>query len=318
MSIPLSFLFAGSMMLQAGIVGSLMSLGAIDFGIIVDSSVIMVENSVRHLSTSDRRRSIREVVRDACIEVRNPTMFGELIIMIVYLPILTLQGVEGKLFRPMAQTVLFALLGSLILSLTVMPAFASWFLPRKPEDHEPWLVRKCQDLYRPVLTWVLAHRGSVLIVMLTLLAMAGLMASELGTEFIPRLNEHAIVIGTQRLASISLDEAVRHGTVIEQQLLAEFPDEIERIWTRHGTAEVATDPMGWDQGDVFIVLTPTPGWKRARNQDELVARMKEALNGTPGVAMMFTQPIEQRINEMIAGIREDVGIKIFGDNLRNW
>jgi cobalt-zinc-cadmium resistance protein CzcA len=313
-SIPLSFLFATSMMLQVGIAGSLMSLGAIDFGIIVDSSVIMVENSVRHLGEAHPGRSATDVVRDACVEVRKPTMFGELIIMIVYLPILTLEGVEGKLFRPMAETVLFALLGSLILSMTVMPALASWFLPRRAEDREPWVVRKCQAFYRPVLTWVLAHRFHVVFLAAAILATAGIVATELGTEFIPRLSEHAIVIATQRLASITLDEAVRHGTVIEQQLLQKFPDEIERIWTRHGTAEVATDPMGWDQGDVFIILTPAEKWTKAKTQDQLVERMKEEVNGVPGIAMMFTQPIEQRINEMIAGIREDIGIRIFGDD----
>ena len=156
-SIPLSLLFAGNLMAEASIAGSLMSLGAIDFGMIVDSSVIMVENWVRHLATAPSERSRADVVREACVEVRKPTMFGELIIMIVYLPILTLQGTEGKLFRPMALTVIFALVGSLILSLTLIPALAAMFLPRRAHEQEPWAVRVCQRIYRPALTWTLAQ-----------------------------------------------------------------------------------------------------------------------------------------------------------------
>ena len=303
------------MMLATGIAGSLMSLGAIDFGILVDSSVILVENSVRRLGEAHAGRSTLDVVRDACVEVRKPTMFGELIIMIVYLPILTLTGVEGKLFRPMAQTVLFALVGSLILSLTLVPALAATFLARGGEDREPWLVRQAQRFYRPVLHGVLARRGQIVGFAVVVLAVACFFASRLGTEFIPRLNEHAIVIATQRLASISLDESVRQGTILEKLLLEKFPHEIERIWSRHGTAEVATDPMGWDQGDVFITLKPVGEWKRASNQDELTEQMKKELEGAPGVSMMFTQPIEQRMNEMIAGIKADVGIKIFGEDI---
>ena len=312
-SIPLSFLCASNMMLAAGIAGSLMSLGAIDFGVLVDSSVIMVENSVRHLSEAHPGRSASDVVRYACVEVRQPTMFGELIIMIVYLPVLTLQGVEGKLFRPMAQTMLFALAGSLILSMTLTPMLAAMFLARG-EHHEPWLVRQAQRFYRPVLAWSLQRRRAVLLAATAAMGLTLALATQLGAEFIPRLNEHAVVIATQRLASVSLDEAVRQGTEMEKLLLAQFPDEIERIWTRHGTAEVATDPMGWDQADVFITLTPASQWKRATNQDKLVALMKESVNGAPGMMMMFTQPIEQRLNEMIAGIKADVGVKIFGEN----
>ena len=313
-SIPLSFLFAGNLMAQAGIAGSLMSLGAIDFGILVDSSVIMVENSVRHLAENHAGRSRADVVHDACVEVRTPTMFGEMIIMIVYLPILTLEGVEGKLFRPMAWTVLFALLGSLVLSLTLMPALAVMFLPKHAQEREPWIVRMCQKLYAPVLRWALAHRAAVLVLAGAMLSLAALLGSELGSEFIPRLNEHAIVIATTRLASVSLEESVRVGTQIEKLLLENFGEEIDHIWTRTGTAEVATDPMGWDQSDVFITLTPVERWKHARNQDELTKKMERVIAELPGMQKLFTQPIEQRINEMIAGIRGDVGVKIFGED----
>ncbi len=313
-AIPLSFLVAGNLMLQAGIAGSLMSLGAIDFGIIVDSSVIMVENSVRHLAANHGRRPAIDVVHDACVEVRKPTMFGELIIMIVYLPILTLEGIEGKLFRPMALTVLFALVGSLVLSLTLMPALAATFLSKRPSEKDPLAVRFAQRLYHPVLRWVLGHRLIVVGASLGLAAAAAMFGTELGTEFIPRLSEGSIVIATQRLASISLDESIRYGTQLEKLLLEKFPDEINHIWTRTGTAEVATDPMGLDQSDVFITLKPRDQWKRAATQDELVAQMKEVVAGMPGMALLFTQPIEQRVNEMIAGIKGDVGIKIFGED----
>lgn len=314
-AIPLSMLFAFDMMARFGIAGSLMSLGAIDFGLIVDSSVIMVENSVRRLSEDGSDASKLEVVRDAAIEVRKPTMYGELIIMIVYLPILTLEGVEGKLFRPMALTVIFALAGSMLLSLTLMPVLSSLLLPRRPREGDNWLVRTLKRAYRPILEGALRWRWAVLAVAVLLVLNAVFLATRLGSEFVPRLQEGSVVINTVRLASVSLDESVRYGTQIERTLLAKFPDEIERVWTRTGSAEVATDPMGIELSDVFITLRPRSQWKRADTQDELVAAMQEELSVLPGMRMIFTQPIEMRVNEMIAGIRADVGVKLFGDDL---
>ena len=314
LAIPLSMLFAFDLMLRFGIAGSLMSLGAIDFGLVVDSSVIMIENSVRRLSEDKDGRSVVDVVRDAAIEVRKPTMFGELIIMIVYLPILALEGVEGKLFRPMALTVIFALLGSMVMSLTLMPVLASFSLKRGKEEKEPYLVRRLKKMYRPVLGFALHRRGTVLGVALACLALAGVLATRLGSEFVPRLMEGSIVINTVRLASVSLDESVRYGTQIERALLEKFPDEIERVWTRTGSAEVATDPMGVELSDIFLTLKPRDKWKKADTQGELVAAMEKELKNLPGMRMIFTQPIEMRVNEMIAGIRADVGIKIFGDD----
>jgi cobalt-zinc-cadmium resistance protein CzcA len=313
-AIPLSMLFAFDMMTRFGIAGSLMSLGAIDFGLIVDSSVIMVENSVRRLSEDATDASKLDVVREAAIEVRKPTMFGELIIMVVYLPILTLEGVEGKLFRPMALTVVFALAGSMLLSLTLMPALSSLLLPRRPREGDNWLVRNLKRGYRPILAGALRWRWAVLAGAVLLVVNAGLLATRLGSEFVPRLREGSIVINTVRLASVSLEESVRYGTHIERALLAKFPDEIDRVWTRTGSAEVATDPMGIELSDVFITLTPRSQWKRADTQDELVAAMQEELSVLPGMRMIFTQPIEMRVNEMIAGIRADVGVKLFGDD----
>ncbi len=313
-AIPISMLFAFDLMLRAGIAGSLMSLGAIDFGLVVDSSVIMIENSVHRLAEDRSERSKIEVVRDAAIEVRKPTMFGELIIMIVYLPILFLEGVEGKLFRPMALTVIFALIGSMILSLTLMPVLASLLLPRRMAHKENFVVRGLKRAYRPALHLALRLRWVVLGGAVLLLGGAVFVASRLGSEFVPKLQEGSIVINTVRLAGVSADESVRYGTQIERALLAKFPDEIDRIWTRTGTPEVATDPMGLELSDVFITLKPVNGWKRASSQEELVRAMQEDLSALPGMRMSFMQPIEMRVNEMIAGVRGDIGVKLFGDD----
>lgn len=314
-AIPLSMLFAFDLMLRAGVAGSLMSLGAIDFGLVVDSSVIMVENSVHRLSEDRSERTRLEVVRDAALEVRKPTMFGELIIMIVYLPILFLEGIEGKMFRPMALTVIFALLGSMVLSLTLMPVLASLLLPRHPKKGRDLVMRGLLFVYRPVLSVALRLRWVVLAGAVVALAGAALLAPKLGSEFIPRLREGAIVINTVRLAGVSVDESVRYGTQIEKLLLAEYPDEIDHVWSRTGTPEVATDPMGVELTDVFITLEPRSAWTRATTQDELVEKMQATIGDLPGMRAAFMQPIEMRVNEMVAGIRSDVGIKLFGDDL---
>ena len=313
-AIPLSMVFAFDLMVRAGIAGTLMSLGAIDFGLIVDSSVITVENAARRLAEDRTSRSRAEIVQEAAIEVRKPTMFGELIIMIVYLPILALEGIEGKMFRPMAATVIFALFGSLILSLTLMPALSATFLPRYMTEKDNWIVRSAKNLYRPALLRTLARPRIVVACALLLVIGAGLLTTRLGSEFVPRLKEGAIVINTIRLAGVSVDESARYGLNIERSLLRAFPDEIERIWTRTGTAEVATDPMGLELSDVFITLKPREQWKRAKTQDELVEAMQKKLSGFPGMRMVFTQPIEMRVNEMVAGVRADVAVKLFGDD----
>lgn len=315
-AIPLSMLFASNAMLRFGIAGTLMSLGAIDFGLIVDSSVIMVENAEKHLAEDRRGRSVLEIVRDAAVEVRKPTLFGELIIMVVYLPILALEGVEGKLFRPMALTVIFALLGSVVVSMTVMPVLASFALRRTHgPHHEPRLVRWLKALYQPVLSWSCSHPRVVLGGALAIVLGTAGLAARLGTEFVPSLSEGTIVVNTVRAAEVSLSESVRYGTQLEKALLAAFPDEIQRVWTRTGTPEVATDPMGVELSDLFVTLKPRDEWKRAETQDELVAAMQKELEGMPGMRFSFLQPIEMRVNEMIAGVRSDVGIKLFGDDL---
>lgn len=315
LAIPLSMLFAFSGMLQFAIAGSLMSLGAIDFGLVVDSAVIQIENATRHIAHDRRKRNIIDVVRDAVLEVRKPTMFGELIIVLVYVPILTLEGIEGKLFRPMALTVIFALAGSLILSLTLMPVLASLLLPRRLEERDPFVVRSCRWLYAPILRFVMRHNLAVLGMALCVLGVAVIIARGLGAEFIPRLSEGAIVANVIRLAGTDLDESTRYNTQMERALLAAFPDEIRYVWSRTGTAEVATDPMGVELTDIFLSFTPRQQWKRARPQAELVELIQRELRDMPGQRVAMTQPIEMRMNEMIAGVRGDVAMKLYGDDL---
>lgn len=316
LAIPLSMLFAFSGMLRFGIAASLLSLGAIDFGLVVDSSVVMIENCVRHLAHSKDGRSRLQIIRDAAIEVRKPTMFGELIIMIVYLPILTLEGVEGKLFRPMALTVIMALAGSMFLSLTLMPVLASLFLPNKIEERDPLLIRFLKWLYAPVLRFTMRHKTAVIGFAVSVLLVAfGMIAPNLGTEFVPRLSEGAVVINVVRLAGTDLEETIRYNTQMEKALLEEFPDEIVHVWSRVGMAEVATDPMGTELTDLFVTLRPRDQWIRAQTQEELTVQIQEELRDLPGPRLAMTQPIEMRMNEMISGVRSDVAAILYGDDL---
>jgi cobalt-zinc-cadmium resistance protein CzcA len=316
LAIPLSMLFAFSGMLRFGIAASLLSLGAIDFGMIVDSSVVMVENCVRHIAHGDLSRKTKlEMVRDAAVEVRKPTLFGELIIMIVYLPILTLEGVEGKLFRPMALTVIFALAGSMVLSMTLMPALASLLLPKRIGEREPLLMRLAHWLYVPLLNWTMRHKIAVLGFALIVLVVAVGMALSLGVEFMPTLSEGALVVNVVRLAGTDLAQTVEENTRIEQALLAAFPDEINHVWSRVGTAEVATDPMGVEETDMFISLKPREHWTKAHTQDELTELIQKEMRQFPGASYSFEQPIKQRLDEMTSGVKADVAVKIFGDDL---
>jgi cobalt-zinc-cadmium resistance protein CzcA len=316
LAIPLSLLFAFSGMLRFGIAASLLSLGAIDFGLVVDSSVVMVENCVRHIAHGDlSRKSKLEMVRDAAVEVRKPTMFGELIIMIVYLPILTLEGVEGKMFHPMALTVIFALIGSMVLSVTLMPVLASLLLPEKIEQREPLLMRLAQRINIPILRFCMSHKLLVMGFALGVLVIAfGMIAPNLGSEFVPRLSEGAIVINVVRLAGTEIAESIRTNTLMEKTLLRTFPDEVEHVWSRIGTAEIATDPMGVELTDLFITLKPRARWKKAETQAELTALIDKELRDIPGQRLAFTQPIEMRLNEMLSGGRTDITVKVFGDD----
>ena len=242
-------------------------------------------------------------------------MFGELIIMIVYLPILALEGVEGKLFRPMALTVIFALAGSMVLSLTLMPVLASLVLPKRMAEREPLAIRILKRLYAPVLRFTMHHKLAVLGLAVGLLVVAfGMIAPNLGSEFVPRLSEGSIVVSVVRLAGIDLEESIRYNTQMEKTLLAAFPDEIQYVWSRIGTAEVATDPMGVELSDLFITLKPREHWKRAATQAELTELVQKELRSLPGQRVAMTQPIEMRLNEMISGVRSDVAAILYGDD----
>ena len=317
LAIPLSMLFAFSGMYRFGIVASLLSLGAIDFGLVVDSSVVMVENCVRHLAQANPLdRSRLERIRDAAVEVRGPTMFGELIIMIVYLPILTLEGIEGKMFRPMALTVIFALAGSMLLSMTLMPVLASLLLPKKMSHREPLLVRVLKRLYRPVLHFTMHQKTAIIGFAVAVLVVAfGMIAPNLGTEFMPQLSEGSVAINVVRLAGTQLDASMRFNTQMEKALLDEFPDEVAHVWSRIGSAEIATDPMGLELTDVFITLRSRDEWKKAATQAELTALFEQKLRTLPGQRLAYTQPIKLRMDELGTGSRSDIAVKLYGDDL---
>ncbi|MCY2963101.1 MAG: CusA/CzcA family heavy metal efflux RND transporter [Planctomycetota bacterium] len=315
-AIPLSMLFGFCGMWYAGIAGSLLSLGAIDFGIVVDSSVLVIENIIKRLAhhgecTGQERL---RVVRDAASEVRIPTVFGQLIIMIVYLPILSLEGVEGKMFRPMALTVIFILTGSLILSLTMTPVLASLVLPKKVEEHEVFVVRAAQWLYRPALAVAFRFRMLLLLLAGCALAVALKIALGLGSEFVPRLSEGDLVIGVLRAPGTSLEESAAMNTRMEAMLLEKYPDEVSHVWSRVGAPEVATDAGNLEVTDMFVSLKPREQWRQATNQTELVEKMVRDVDEYRGQLTWFTQPIELRINEMVSGVRADVALKLFGDD----
>ena len=317
LAIPLSMLFAFSGMWRFGIVASLLSLGAIDFGLVVDSSVVMIENCVRHLSQSNPLgRSRLQRIRDAAVEVRGPTMFGELIIMIVYLPILTLEGIEGKMFRPMALTVIFALAGSMLLSMTLMPVLASLLLPKEMNHREPLLLRILKGLYRPVLLFTMHQKTAIIGFAVAVLVVAfGMIAPNLGTEFMPQLSEGSVAINVVRLAGTRLEESMRFNTRMEKTLLDEFPDEVAHVWSRIGSAEIATDPMGLELTDVFITLKPRSQWKKASTQGELTSLFEQQLRTLPGQRLAYTQPIKLRMDELGTGNRSDIAVKLYGDDL---
>lgn len=317
LAIPLSMLFAFSGMLRFGIAASLLSLGAIDFGMIVDSSVVMIENCVRHIAHSDlKQKSKLEIIRDAAVEVRKPTLFGELIIMIVYLPILTLEGIEGKLFRPMALTVICALAGSMVLSMTLMPVLASYLLPRKIDDRVPLFMQIAHAIHNPILKFSMEHKTAVIAVALCVLVFAfGFIAPNLGSEFVPTLSEGGIMIGVVRLADTPIERSIEENTRLEQAVLRAFPDEVSHVWSRIGTAEVATDPMGVELTDFYVALKPRPRWKKATTQAELTALVEQEIRPFLGPRFGFSQPIKHRMDEMTSGVRADLAVRILGDDL---
>ena len=320
-TIPLSMLFALILMNVTGVSGNLMSLGAIDFGLIVDAAVIIVENAVRRIAEARRRkgaplddRERLDVIRDAALEVRSASVFGEAIIAIVYLPILTLRGIEGKLFQPMAVTVLFAISGAFVLSLTVVPVLASFWLKPSSSDHETWIMRKAHALYQPVLTRILRHRVITLTSGVVLLVLAVGVFTQVGAEFVPTLDEGDLLVEARRLPGISLSESLATEKRLQDAVLA-IP-EVKHVISRTGAPEVATDPMGIEQSDVYVLLKPRSEWRRGVSKQELAKEIDKTIDSAvPEIATAISQPIQMRTNELIAGARSDVAAQVYGPDL---
>lgn len=322
-AIPLAMLFAVIGMKYFHVSANLMSLGAIDFGLIVDAAVIIVENCVRRLSDLRKElgrepteRERLDTIYEASVEVRQASQFGELIIIAAYIPILALVGMEGKMFKPMGITVILALVGALILSMTLIPALCAYFLRVRTERENP-VVEKLAHWYEPALRGAMRRRWVTVVVAVVFCVLCGALFGKLGSEFIPELDEGAMAIQIGYPPSMSLEKAVERSTVLEKRLMESFPSEIDRIVTRIGRAELATDPMLVSQHDTLISLKPERGWKEARNKEELVQKIAEAVAKVPGMGASFTQPIKMRMMELIegVGIRADLGIKLFGDDL---
>jgi heavy metal efflux system protein len=319
--IPLSMLFAVTGMVQGRVSGNLMSLGAIDFGIIVDGAVIIVENCLRRLAAEQQRlgrlltRAERfDIVFQAAHQVRRATLFGELIIITVFLPIFALAGVEGKLFHPMAFTFIAALLGAMILSITFVPAMVALLVTGRVAERENVLVRAAQAVYRPALAAALNFRAAVVVGALALLAVTGILGSRMGTEFVPSLDEGDVALHALRIPGTSLSQAVAMQNELEARL-KEFP-EVSHVLSKIGTAEVATDPMPPSVADCYVMMKPRREWPDPRKpKAALVAELEAAAAEIPGNNYEFTQPIQMRFNELISGVRADVALKIFGDDM---
>lgn len=340
--IPLSMLFAFGMMKTFGIDGNLMSLGAIDFGMIVDSAVIIVEAVVTHINTGHfsqpevraaylaqcqnggaaipfalTQKQMDEEVHFSASRIRQSAAFGEIIIMIVYIPLMTLVGIEGKMFRPMALTVFFAILGAFILSLTYVPMASSLMLSRKVHTRKTFsdrVIEKLQAWYRPVLDWVLARNKDVITGAVALFCVSVVGFKYLGGEFIPSLEEGDFAVEMSMSQGTSLSQMVESCTKAEKLLKKEYP-EIKQVVSRIGSAEIPTDPMPVERADIMIALKPKAEWTSAKTTPELMEKMKETLSAIPGLEAEISQPIQMRNNELLTGIKQDVAIKIFGEDL---
>lgn len=340
--IPLSMLFAFGMMKTFGIDGNLMSLGAIDFGMIVDSAVIIVEAVVTHINTGHfsqpevraaylaqcqnggaatpfalTQKQMDEEVHFSASRIRQSAAFGEIIIMIVYIPLMTLVGIEGKMFRPMALTVFFAILGAFILSLTYVPMASSLMLSRKVHTRKTFsdrVIEKLQAWYRPVLDWVLARNKDVITGAVALFCVSVVGFKYLGGEFIPSLEEGDFAVEMSMSQGTSLSQMVESCTKAEKLLKKEYP-EIKQVVSRIGSAEIPTDPMPVERADIMIALKPKAEWTSAKTTPELMEKMEETLRAIPGLEAEISQPIQMRNNELLTGIKQDVAIKIFGDDL---
>jgi cobalt-zinc-cadmium resistance protein CzcA len=317
----LSLLFAIAAMNALGLSGNLMSLGAIDFGLIVDGAVIIVENVVRRMSDVQAARhealapaERTQIVERATLEVRSASVFGEAIIAIVYVPVLALIGIEGKLFRPMATTVLLALAGAFVLSLTVVPVLTSYLVRPKAGVRDTWLIRGAHRMYAPALSATLRHRWLALSVGVAALVVAGLGFRRLGAEFVPTLDEGDLLIEARRLPGVALSESVAIGLRVEKAIRS-LP-EVTHVVSRLGAPEVATDPMGFEQADVFVGLKPHEQWRPGLTKAQLAEQIDNLLaRRVPELDAAISQPIQDRTNELIAGVRADVAVAVYGASI---
>ena len=314
--LPLSALFTFLLMSYFGMSANLMSLGGltIAIGMLVDAAVVVVENVVSHLSDHKKAGSLprMHIIYRAVREVSVPVTAGVLIIITVFLPLLTLQGLEGKLFTPVALTIMFALAGSLFLSLTVIPVLAS-FLLKEVSHEEPWLVRKALGVYEPILKWSLEHAKVIVIGAFVLLAITGVVYTQIGKTFMPTMDEGDLIIGVEKLPSINLQQSMITDMNVQRAILSKVP-EVKEVYSRVGSDELGLDPMGLNQTDNFLILKPTSEW-RMKTKVELIDELRKVMKEMPGLAYSFTQPIDMRVNEMILGVRGDLAIKIYGPDL---
>lgn len=315
-ALPLAALFTFLMMREFGMSANLMSLGglSIAIGMLVDAAVVVVENIVAHLADAKQTEKIprMHLIYRAVKEVSVPVTSGVLIIITVFLPLLTLQGLEGKLFTPVALTIMFALAGSLVLSLTVIPVLAS-FLLKHVSHEESYVVRKALALYEPVLKWALQHAKWVVMAALVLLALTGLVYTQLGKTFVPVMDEGDIIIGVEKLPSINLEQSILTDMNVQRAVLSQVP-EVKGIYSRVGSDELGLDPMGLNQTDNFLLLKPRNEW-RMDSKEGLIEKLRAVMSQLPGLEYSFTQPIDMRVNEMILGVRGDLAIKLFGTDL---
>lgn len=322
MVIPLAMLFTFTGMFANKVSANLMSLGALDFGIIVDGAVVIVENAIRRLAHAQHKHA-RVLTRSerfhevfaAAKEARRPLIFGQLIIMVVYLPIFALTGVEGKMFHPMAFTVVIALLGAMILSVTFVPAAIAMFVTGKVKEEEGFVMRTARLRYAPVLTFVLGHRGLVFCIALVLIALSGFTATRMGSEFIPSLSEGDFALQALRVPGTSLTQSVDMQQRLEKAVMAKVP-EVERMFARTGTAEIAADPMPPNISDSYVMLKPQSEWPDPnKSRATLIAQLQQAAATVPGSNYELSQPIQLRFNELVSGVRSDVAVKVFGDDM---
>ncbi|HEY9016763.1 CusA/CzcA family heavy metal efflux RND transporter [Thiomicrospira sp.] len=318
--IPLAMLITITGMVEAGVSANLMSLGALDFGLIVDGAVIIVENSIRRLAQAQKQQGVLEladrlkVVFSATNEVIRPSLFGILIITVVYIPLFSLSGVEGKMFEPMAATVVMALLGALFLSLTVVPAAIAIFLNGKITEKESPIIAQTKRVYRPLLVGALKFRWWVLSAAISMVVVSGWLAQTLGSEFVPNLQEGDVALHALRIPGTGLEQAIDMQFLLEEKIKA-FP-QVDKIVAKIGTPEVATDPMPPSVADNFIMMKPREQWPDPDlPMEELVAQIQAVVETLPGNNYEFTQPIQMRFNELISGVRADLGIKVFGDDM---